>query len=614
MSRRVLLAGALLVALGATTLPSGAVTDFDPGTAARVSLSTMGAAPRFVTPFSTGPAASFDVGSGAVGFGDLRNDPQTAMSSTGRFVAFTTLANNLMDRPGNLLTTDSNGAMDVYLRDRDPDADGTYDTPGSVTTKRISLSTTGAQGNGDSFWPTMSTNGRFVTFVSQATNFVPPGVNECVATPELSASLAKPLCLGNAYLRDRDPDGDGIYDEVNAVTTSLVSIDTTGNRIRTAAACVPGTPPVCDVSPFGSLPASVSDDGRWVAFSTPAKMTPNDKNDCGPSDHPAICTDVFLRDMTLGTTTLLSSADDGTPGNDASVSRSPSPAPKAPAITPNGRFITFSSYASNLAPNDVNEAPDVFIRDRDPDGDGVFDEDTDLIFDEPGEYTMTRVAPPQRPTGRYKSYSPSISWDGRWVAYQAVGSNITIGEREVDLESRVFVYDRTTGANVDIGLSGLTTQAELRSYSPTISGNGRIIAFTGAIVLAHAEGIVPALSSFECQNLGIFCFGDQRADLDLRAVVLVHDRDVDANGTFDETDPGKTSTIRGSHGGLGLLDPADGDSYGPIVSGNGDLIGFISFASNLEDGGFFFPGGNGVANIFVYKRGVGLCIEVACVY
>lgn len=637
MNRRVLLAGALMAALGAATLPSGAVSGYDPGASTRVSLSISG--------------GQGNRGSGAVGsrcemrpapsivlcVPDPRNDPQPTMSASGRWVAFTSMATNFTDRPVGLQKTDSGEITDVYLRDRDPDADGVMDQGGSVTTRRISVTSSGGFPNHDSFWPSISANGRFVAYLSAASNMIPGYTAACASSPADSVATLKPLCLVNAFLHDRDTDADGFYDEVGAVSTVLVSRGSDGQPLRAKDPCVAGPPIFCDLYQFGAMAPSVSNDGRWVAFASPVRATAgeNDGNDsCGPNEldphtdkgHADACTDVYLRDMTAGTTTLISRAADGTKGIDASVARFPFPASHAPAMTPDGRLIAFASYANNLAPNDTNEAPDVFVVNRDPDGDGVLDEDGDLTFDEIGEFAVERIVPPGRASGRYKSFNPSITPDGAWVAFQAVGSNLYAMGLEPDLESLIVVNQRSTGVNAILTPSGLGNRGELRNYAPSISQSGRFVTFTRALGVSTQFNDLGDVYHELCTQLGRRTFGVPR-ESDCGGVdVMIHDRDVDADGVYDEADLGTTSTIRVSHGGQGFLEPADGDSYGgtvtesfvPSSSGPAPVqwIAFISYASNLQSGDFIFGGSdnNGVGDVYVHRRGIGICIEIACVY
>jgi Tol biopolymer transport system component len=569
--RRVLATAAALVAVAsAAQAPASAGKDF--GLTVRMSVSSEGVEgnlgsgaydppTRFSVFTFTLPAPFIIPGTFGAGH-DPRNDSQPAVSATGRWVAFSSRATNLIRR-------DTNDSIDIFVRDRDPDGDGRLDAGGAVVTTRMSVSSSGAQSNGDSIWPAMSTDGRFVAFVSSASNLVQGDANG----------------LPDVFVRDRDPDGNGLFDEngPGKMSTVLASLRSDGTQVTGLAPAVAG----------GAVGApAISDNGRWVVFTSWARLTADDGNVCGPVDHPDACADVFIRDVTAGTTSLVSAAEDGTPGNAASGTVPPVLPARAPAMTPDGRFITFHSAASNLTPNDVNEAPDIFVRDRDSDGDG--------IFDEPGGVGMSRVEAPARGSGRYRSFNPSISADGHYVAFQGVGSNHTINDLDLDVESRIFVHDRVAGTTVSLVPNGAQLRGESRVFGPSISGSGRFVAFTGVV------GTATALAD--------------RGDV--RTEVFMHDRDNDADGVFDEADPGATATLRvsfgrmlGSGAGGQPGEPPDGSSYGPTFARAGDFITYISFAGNLTGGiGLLAPQDhNTVADVFVWRRGFGLCVEVACV-
>src|SRR5262249_34006220 len=130
----------------------------------------------------------------------------------------------------------------------------------------------------------------------------------------------------------------------------------------------------------GSPPSAISADGRFVAFTSSAvNLVPNDTNNAS---------DVFVRDVQAGPTTLVSATPPGASGNGYS---------DAPVMTADGRYVAFESYASDLVPNDTNNASDVFVRDL-----------------QTGTTTLVSTSP-------FGSFQPVISADGRYVAFQADG-------------------------------------------------------------------------------------------------------------------------------------------------------------------------------------------------
>src|SRR5260221_358848 len=210
------------------------------------------------------------------------------ISPDGRFVAFESRASNLV--PG-----DTNGARDVFLRDR---LNG--------TTERVCVGAGGTQGNGESLYPSLSADARYVAFTSQATNLVPGDTN----------------VADDVFVRDR-----------RSGTTERVSVSTGGGQ-----------------GDSNSSDAAISADGRYVAFMSLASNLV-----AGPNG-----VHILVRDRLNGTTERVSVPTDGslTTGDDSDV----------PAISPGGRYVAFRSYSSNLVPGDTNGTGDVFLHDRDATG------------------------------------------------------------------------------------------------------------------------------------------------------------------------------------------------------------------------------------------------------
>ena len=207
------------------------------------------------------------------------------ISGNGRYVIFESAASNLV--PG-----DTNGFGDVFVRDVN-----------TGTTSRVSVSSTGAQANYLSTIGSISGNGRYVTFISHATNLVPGDTND----------------VPDVFVRD-----------LRAGTTSRVNVSSTGAQANDR-----------------SIGTAISADGRYVTFGSEASnLVPGDTNGAF---------DVFVRDLRAGTTVLVSVSSTGAQGNDFSVGSE---------ISADGRYVAFTSVASNLVPGDTNNSNDVFVRDR----------------------------------------------------------------------------------------------------------------------------------------------------------------------------------------------------------------------------------------------------------
>jgi Tol biopolymer transport system component len=209
---------------------------------------------------------------------------EPSLSRDGGFVAFYSHAHNLA--PG-----DTNAKADIFLHE-----------VATGITRRVSESSSGGAGNGDSRRPALSADGRAAAFESWATNLVPGDTNSAV----------------DIFLRDLRKD-----------TIELVSLN---------ASDKPGN--------GDSRDPRISDDGRYVLFTSFARdMAPNDTRDWG---------DVFLRDRESKSTKRVSVASDGSEGNHESADGS---------LSADGRYAVFASKASNLVPYDSNRTVDVFLHD-----------------------------------------------------------------------------------------------------------------------------------------------------------------------------------------------------------------------------------------------------------
>lgn len=266
------------------------------------------------------------------------------VSSDGRYVAFSSRATNLV--PG-----DTNGVEDVFLRDRV-----------AGTTQRVSVATGGIQANGTSAKPVVSDTGQYVVFSSRATNLAPDvnGSNLDIFVHDISTGTTDCASLtaggdtgnGESFYLDITPDGRFVV--FHSAASDLVAGDTNGAddifvRDRTS-----GTTERVSVSDTGaqlsgqSLFGRISDDGRYISFvsnaigAVAAKTTNR--------------FEVFVRDRVAGTTTRITRGIDGLEPNADSYS--------LPEITSNGRFVVFASWASNLVSGDTNGVYDLFRWDR----------------------------------------------------------------------------------------------------------------------------------------------------------------------------------------------------------------------------------------------------------
>jgi Tol biopolymer transport system component len=383
-----------------------------------------------------------------------------SISGDGRFIAFASHATNLA-------IGDSNGELDVFVRDRQ-----------SGTTERVSLSSSGGEGNDWSSWPSISADGRFVAFLAMAANLVPGDTNGCT----------------DVFVRDRQTG-----------TTERVSVSSSGEQ----------------ANDYSDLP-SISVDGRFVVFASSAtNLAPGDMNGC---------VDIFVHDRESGTTELVSVSSSGEQGNyDCLYFQS---------ISADGRFVAFSSYATNFVPKDTNESADVFVRDR-------------LAG------TTERVSVSSHEMqGDADSSRPSISADGRFVAFESLACGLAAGG-SCHIR-KVLLRDRQSGRTELVSLSSSGEGANSPSGSSSISADGRFVAF-------HSKAY----------NL---VAGDTNGWGD----VFLRDRLIWTTRLISISSFGDQANHRSEY---------------PCISSDGHLVAFYSPASNLV------PGDTNRANdVFVHQR------------
>ena len=347
--------------------------------------------------------------------------------------------------------------------------------PGNTT--RVSVASDGTQSNHDSYNPSISADGRFVAFESEATNLVSGDTNnfrdifvhDRQTGQTTRVSVASDGTQSNQHSYNPSISADGRYVAFESEATNLVSGDTnnhqdifvhdrqTGQTTRVSVAS-DGT----QANDYSYNP-SISADGRYVAFISYAS------NLVGGDTEPPILpsttslpnnpaskvtggvSQVFVHDRQTGATTLVSVAIDGSEGNDHSEEVS---------ISADGRYVAFASSATNLVSGDTNKHPDIFVRDL-----------------QTNQTTRVSVASDGTQANNF-SFEPSISADGRYVAFMSWADNLVSGDTNGDWD--IFVHDRQTGATIRVSVATGGGQAAGRSQSPSISADGRYVAFASS--------------------------------------------------------------------------------------------------------------------------------------
>ena len=345
-------------------------------------------------------------------------------------------------------------------------------------TTRVSVSSAGVQGNGASYNPSISSDGRFVTFDSDADNLVAGDTNGAVdpysgvdifvhdrqtgQTTRVSVSSAGVQGNGACYGPSISSDGRFVAFESDA--DNLVDGDTNGDvfpysgtdifvhdrqtgqttRVSVSSAGVQGDRP--------SSSPKISSWGRYAAFDSYADNLV--AGDTSGDDDPNSTADVFVHDRQTVQTTRVSVSSTGAQGNERS---------KYPSISSDGRFVAFRSEADNLVDGDTNNANDIFIHDR-----------------QTAQTTRVSVSSAGM-QGNSASYNPSISSDGRIVAFESEADNLVDGDTNGDVNSYrstdIFIHDRQTVQTSRVSVSSAGIQANGISFSPSISSDGRFVAF-----------------------------------------------------------------------------------------------------------------------------------------
>ena len=371
---------------------------------------------------------------------------ETSISADGRYVAFQSFASNLV-------VGDTNGAPDVFVRDL-----------GAGSTQRVSVRTNGGQANDGSYFPAISADGRYVAFQSFASNLAVGDTNGAsdVFVRDLVAGTTQRVSVrtdggqanGGSYVPAISTDGGSVAFHSHA--TNLVAGDTNDEVdvfVRDLAA---GTTRRVSVRTGGGQANSdsyfpaISGDGRYVAFqSSAANLVADDTNDK---------VDVYVRDRVAGTTSRVSV------GRGGRQSRGNS---QYPAISADGRYVAFASFAGNLAPGDTNHVQDVFVR--------------NLV----AEKTRRVSVGPDGQQADHGSHSATIAANGRRVAFTSDATNLVTGDTN-DLPD-VFVRDWRAGTTRLVSVDSNGLQANGYSANPAISADGRYVAFG-----SEASNLVPA--------------------------------------------------------------------------------------------------------------------------
>ena len=258
---------------------------------------------------------------------------------------------------------------------------------------------------------------------------------------------------------------------------------------------------------------ALSADGRYVAFETTSKLVAADTN---------ATSDVYLTDRTTGTVTLISADASGNAAGDSST----------PAISADGRIVAFQSSATTLVSGFGGSVTNVFAR--------------DVAAGTTAVVSKTAISTPVNES----SFRPSLSADGKLVAFESLASDLVSGFGGQSFS--VFVFDRTAGTTAAVSVNTAGTGPNASAFNADISADGRFVAFQSA-----ASDLVTGFG------------GNGRADIFVRDLTA-----------------GTTAVASVNASGVA----ANGGSFAPSISDAGRYVAFESSATDIAIG---FGGANG---------------------
>jgi Tol biopolymer transport system component len=349
------------------------------------------------------------------------------ISADGRYVAFPSLASNLVHG-------DHNGVSDVFVKD--------------LRTGVVRSASSG--GDGPSFDPpALSADGRFVAFVSSASNLVAGdtnGVDDVFVTDMRTGHVTRVSGGNGPAFGSPAISADGRYVAFRSEASTLAEGDTNGvadvfladrssgkvTRISTSASGEQG-----DKLVHHGL--AMSADGRLVVFPSAAtNLVPGDTNGS---------VDMFVKDVVSGAVERVNVSASGSQTSSYTL---------MPAITPDGSRVFFVAWGDTLVPGDTEDTPDIFMKDL-------------------RTKAITRVN--SRPDGTVSNaqpYQPSVSADGRYVVFSSLASNLV--RRDTNNVDDVFLKDTLSGSVTRLS-ERFGRQGNNFSVAPSISADGRTVVF-----------------------------------------------------------------------------------------------------------------------------------------
>ena len=449
----------------------------------------------------------------------------------------------------------------------------------------------GSMGNGDSSNPDISDDGALIGMTSDASNFV--------------------------------------TDDTNGQRDVFIYDSKTGKTTKVTVAAGSTSPPSSGFN--GSQEVRVSSDGRYYVYSstdaaTAGKPTQGTAAKVGADTNNVM--DIILYDSQTDDATRISVpnlAEQGTLGSEADK------ASLEPALSSDARYIVFWSNARNLVSGDTNGYADIFLHDRQT---GTTTRVSVPNLADQGNLGVQAAGVSFNPGN---SFSPSVSDDGRYVAFGSSATNLVLNDSSGDSTNAflkgadVFLHDTETGETIRVSVPNIADQGTLgpeannNSRSPKLSADGKFIVFE-----SDATNLVLGDTNNSCDLNFDLTFDENCTDIFLYEIgtgvltrLSVDSNGVegngacidpsisndglyvafecnatnlvagDTNGKYDifvhKTSTNATTRVSVASGGT----QGDGDSGSASISGNGQYVAFDSDATNLVA-----ADNNGVKDVF----------------